>query len=112
MIVHGHIAAVHLQQTSFDSDRAARWTVSIRPAQPPAASLFSSRESSRAPRFSAWASLKPESVTFLPEVEMPLVDRNRKIGIGPKYARNMMMDVYHPDFQESVAVSGIGLRKM
>jgi hypothetical protein len=25
-------------------------------------------------------------------------------GIGPKYARNMMMDVYHPDFQESIAV--------
>ena len=25
-------------------------------------------------------------------------------GIGPKYARNMMMDVYHPDFHESIAI--------
>jgi hypothetical protein len=25
-------------------------------------------------------------------------------GVGPKYARNMMMDVYHPDFWESIAV--------
>jgi hypothetical protein len=25
-------------------------------------------------------------------------------GIGPKYARNIMMDVYHPDFRNSVAV--------
>jgi len=25
-------------------------------------------------------------------------------GIGPKYARNMLMDVYHPDFRESIAI--------
>jgi len=25
-------------------------------------------------------------------------------GIGEKYARNMMMDVYHPDFRDSIAV--------
>ena len=25
-------------------------------------------------------------------------------GVGPKYARNMLMDVYHPDFHESIAV--------
>lgn len=25
-------------------------------------------------------------------------------GIGPKYSRNMMMDVYHPDFHNSIAV--------
>ncbi|WP_200385418.1 hypothetical protein [Rhodocyclus tenuis] len=25
-------------------------------------------------------------------------------GIGPKYARNMMMDVYHEDFRESIAI--------
>lgn len=25
-------------------------------------------------------------------------------GIGPKYARNMMMDIYHEDFRESIAV--------
>ena len=25
-------------------------------------------------------------------------------GIGKKYARNMMMDVYHPDFRDSIAV--------
>ena len=27
-------------------------------------------------------------------------------GIGEKYARNMMMDVYHPDFRDSIAVDG------
>lgn len=26
------------------------------------------------------------------------------VGIGPKYARNLWMDVYHPDFRESVAI--------
>jgi thermostable 8-oxoguanine DNA glycosylase len=26
------------------------------------------------------------------------------VGIGEKYARNIMMDVYHPDFRESVAI--------
>jgi len=25
-------------------------------------------------------------------------------GIGPKYARNIMMDVYHPDFRDSIAL--------
>jgi endonuclease III len=25
-------------------------------------------------------------------------------GIGPKYARNMLMEVYHPDFRSSIAV--------
>lgn len=25
-------------------------------------------------------------------------------GIGPKYARNMMMDVYHEDFRDSIAL--------
>ncbi len=25
-------------------------------------------------------------------------------GIGPKYARNMMMDAYHPDFHDSIAI--------
>lgn len=25
-------------------------------------------------------------------------------GIGPKYARNMMMDIYHEDFQNSIAI--------
>jgi len=25
-------------------------------------------------------------------------------GIGPKYARNIMMDVYHEDFRDSIAV--------
>ena len=25
-------------------------------------------------------------------------------GIGPKYARNILMDVYHPDFRESIAI--------
>ena len=25
-------------------------------------------------------------------------------GIGPKYARNVMMDVYHPDFHDSIAI--------
>jgi hypothetical protein len=25
-------------------------------------------------------------------------------GIGDKYARNIMMDVYHPDFRDSIAV--------
>ncbi len=25
-------------------------------------------------------------------------------GIGPKYARNMMMDVYHEDFRDSIAI--------
>ena len=25
-------------------------------------------------------------------------------GIGPKYARNIMMDVYHKDFRDSIAV--------
>lgn len=25
-------------------------------------------------------------------------------GVGPKYARNMLMDVYHPDFRSSIAV--------
>jgi thermostable 8-oxoguanine DNA glycosylase len=25
-------------------------------------------------------------------------------GIGPKYARNMLMDVYHPDFRDSIAI--------
>ncbi len=25
-------------------------------------------------------------------------------GIGPKYARNLWMDVYHPDFRESIAI--------
>lgn len=28
----------------------------------------------------------------------------RMPGIGPKYARNMMMDVYHPEFRECIAV--------
>jgi thermostable 8-oxoguanine DNA glycosylase len=38
-------------------------------------------------------------------------DRNEKIkflkafsGIGDKYARNIMMDVYHPDFRDSIAI--------
>lgn len=26
------------------------------------------------------------------------------LGIGDKYARNMMMDVYHPDFRDSIAI--------
>ena len=25
-------------------------------------------------------------------------------GIGPKYARNIMMDVYHPEFRDSIAI--------
>jgi hypothetical protein len=25
-------------------------------------------------------------------------------GIGPKYSRNMLMDVYHPDFRDSIAI--------
>ena len=25
-------------------------------------------------------------------------------GIGPKYARNLMMDAYHPDFRDSIAI--------
>ncbi|MCA9169714.1 MAG: hypothetical protein KDB23_18700 [Planctomycetales bacterium] len=25
-------------------------------------------------------------------------------GIGPKYARNIMMDVYHEDFRDSIAI--------
>jgi hypothetical protein len=25
-------------------------------------------------------------------------------GIGPKYARNLMMDVYHPEFRDSIAL--------
>jgi len=40
-----------------------------------------------------------------------LVGRDEKIafldafpGIGPKYARNIMMDVYHKDFRESIAL--------
>jgi hypothetical protein len=35
-------------------------------------------------------------------------------GIGDKYARNILMDVYHPDFRESIAVDARinGLSKM
>jgi hypothetical protein len=29
---------------------------------------------------------------------------SRFSGIGPKYARNLWMDVYHPDFRESIAI--------
>jgi hypothetical protein len=25
-------------------------------------------------------------------------------GVGPKYARNILMDVYHPDFRSSIAI--------
>jgi len=28
----------------------------------------------------------------------------RFVGIGDKYARDMMMDIYHPDFRDSIAV--------
>ena len=34
-------------------------------------------------------------------------------GIGPKYSRNIMMDVYHEDFRESIAIDSriMGIEK-
>ena len=28
----------------------------------------------------------------------------QKDGIGPKYSRNMLMDIFHPDFRDSIAI--------
>jgi len=45
-----------------------------------------------------------EQLSQLPGRKQKVKFLKRFVGIGDKYARDMMMDIYHPDFRDSIAV--------